>query len=155
MSKLLSVSILFFFLIFTGCSANNGMKGNKPPKTMVQVENQTYDTILGTYCWQSKRQGECVDTAGPVELLKERKPIEVKPGETVKIIMDYYPKPNEIHLSQINNNNEIEIELVKNQFSAPINKGVYYYSYGVYWMDKKEEHLSYGDAFYAFALEVK
>ncbi|WP_176547354.1 hypothetical protein [Bacillus sp. AFS053548] len=155
MTKWLSAAILFFFLIFTGCSANNGMKGNKPPKTMVQVEDQTYDTKLGTYCWQSNGQGECVDTAGPVELLKGKKPIEVKPGENVKVIMNYNPKPSEIHLTQFNNNKESEIVVVKNQFSAPINKGVYYYSYGVYWMDKKDEHLSHGDAFYAFALEVK
>ncbi|MGG0177445.1 hypothetical protein [Gottfriedia acidiceleris] len=155
MSKLLSASILFFFLIFTGCSANYGLKGNKPPKTMVQVENQTYDTKLGSYCWITKGKGECADTAGPVKLLEGKKPIEVKPGETVKIKMNYNPKPNEIHLVQINDNKEIEIEVVKNQFSAPINKGVYYYSYGVWWMDKKDEHLSHGDAFYAFALEVK
>ncbi|KQL32870.1 hypothetical protein AN960_23155 [Bacillus sp. FJAT-25509] len=155
MSKWLSVTVLFFILILTGCSANNGMKGKKPPKTMVQVENQTYDTRLGTYCWQSKGQGECVDTAGPVLLLEGKKPIEVKPGENVKIIMNFNPKPSEIHLTQFNNNKESEIVVVKNQFSAPMNKGVYYYSYAVYWMDKKDKHLSHGDAFYAFALEVK
>ncbi|PGL68903.1 hypothetical protein [Bacillus sp. AFS055030] len=155
MSKWLSVAIIFFFLIFTGCSANNGLKGNKPPKTMVQVENQTYDTKLGSYCWITKGKGECADTAGPVNLLEGKKPIEVKPGETIKINMKYTPKPNEIHLTQINNNKESEILLVKNQFSAPINKGVYYYSYGVWWVDKKDKHLSHGDAFYAFALEIK
>jgi hypothetical protein len=155
MSKWLSVAILFFILILTGCSTINGLKGKKPPKTIVQVENQTYDTKLGTYCWQSKGQGECVDTAGPVELLDGKKPIEVKPGDPVKIKMNYNPKPNEIHLTQINNNKESEILLVKNQFTAPINKGVYYYSYGVWWMDKKDEHTSHGDASYVFALEVK
>ena len=71
------------------------------------------------------------------------------------MIMNYSPKPNEIHLTQINNGKESEIVVVKNQFSAPITKGVYYYSYGVWWMDKKEEHLSNGDASYVFALEVK
>ena len=69
--------------------------------------------------------------------------------------MNYNPKPNEIHLTQVNNGKESEILLVKNQFSAPINKGVYYYSYGVWWIDKKDEHLSHGDASYVFALEVK
>ncbi|MFF2878673.1 hypothetical protein ACFVR2_20370 [Gottfriedia sp. NPDC057991] len=155
MSKWLSVAVLFFFLILAGCSASNGLKGNKPPKTMVQIANQTYDTKLGTYCWQTKGQGECVDTAGPVQLLEGKKPIEVKPGENVKIIINYNPKPNEIHLTQINNSKEAEILLVRNQFSAPINKGVYYYSYGVWWMDKKDKHLSHGDASYVFALEVK
>ncbi|WP_088011658.1 hypothetical protein [Gottfriedia acidiceleris] len=155
MSKWLSASVLLLFLILTGCLAYYGFKGNKPPKTIVQVGNHTYDTKLGTYCWSMKGEGECVDTAGPVELLEGEKPIEVKPGENVRMIMNYSPKPNEIHLTQINNGKESEIVVVKNQFSAPINKGVYYYSYGVWWLNKKDEHLSNGDASYVFALEVK
>ena len=69
--------------------------------------------------------------------------------------MDYTPKPNEIHLSQIKNNEEIEIEIKDQKFTAPDEKGIYYYSYGVWWTDEKEENVSHGDAFYAFVLEVK
>ena len=155
MSKWIAVFLLFFLINLTGCSSNDGMKGDKPPKTMIQIGKQTYETKLGTYCWKTKNKGRCVDTGGPVELLKDKKPIKVRPGEYVTFVMNYNPKPNEIHLTQKNNNKEVEVVVEKNRFTAPTNKGIYYYYYGVWWMDKKKEHVSNGDAFYAFALEVK
>jgi len=111
---------------------------------------------LGSYCWDiSKGKSECVDTAGPVELLKDEKPIQIKAGEQIKLNMDYTPKPNKIHLSQIDNDDEKEIEINDNQFTAPDEKGTYFYSYGVWWMDEEDEDLSNGDAFYAFVIEVQ
>jgi hypothetical protein len=95
------------------------------------------------------------DTAGPVELLANDEPIKIKSGEQITLTMDYTSKPNEIHLSQIKNNEEIEIEIKDQKFTAPDEKGIYYYSHGVWWMDEKEEKVSHGDAFYAFVLEVK
>ncbi|RKJ26985.1 hypothetical protein D7X33_43085, partial [Butyricicoccus sp. 1XD8-22] len=97
----------------------------------------------------------CVDTAEPVELLKNENPIQVKAGEEITFEMDYEPKPNEFHVIQTNENNETEIVMEDNHFTAPMEKGVYYYSYGVWWMDKKEANVSNGDAFYAFVLEVR
>jgi len=52
-------------------------------------------------------------------------------------------------------NDENEVLIEENSYIAPIRKGTYYYSYGVWWMDDKEENVSHGDAFYAFVLEVK
>lgn len=112
--------------------------------------NETYETKLGTYCWTDK----CVDTAEPVELLKGKAPIKVDPGEKLSLFMEYEPKPNEFNLMQVSESNKEEIVIKENSFSAPTRKGIYYYSYGVWWMDDKEENLSHGDAFYAFALEV-
>ena len=51
-------------------------------------------------------------------------------------------------------NKETEVVVKDNQFTAPTQKGINYYSYGAWWMDEKEENLSHGDAFYAFVLEV-
>lgn len=154
MSKYLNYTIVLILIILSGCSSNDGMKGDKPPKTMIEIQEQTYEMKLGTYCWQSNNKGICVDTGGPEELLKGKKPIKVKPGEEITVVMNYNPKPNVINLSQINNKKEIKIEVEKSQFKAPLSKGVYYYSYSVFWLDKKKEHTSKGDAFYAFVLEV-
>lgn len=154
MSKRLAAPVLFILFNLIGCSSN-GMEGEKPPKSIIQIGKQTYETKLGSYCWNSNGQGTCVDTVGPVELLKGKKPIEVRPGEVVIFVMNYRPKPNKFHLTQINNNNEIDIVVEHNHFTAPVNKGIYFYSYGVWWMDEKIEHLSNGSASYAFALEVK
>ncbi len=87
--------------------------------------------------------------------MKEKEPIQVKAGEQITLNMDYTPKPNEIHLSQIENDDEVEIEVNHNQFIAPNEKGTYFYVYSVWWIDEEDENLSHGDAFYAFALEVK
>ncbi|GHH99314.1 hypothetical protein [Neobacillus kokaensis] len=154
MKNYIFVLLYLLIIILSGCS-NNGMSGEKPPKAFLEIGNNKYETTLGTYCWTTGNNGECVDTAGPVELLEGKKPIEVKPGEKIAFVMDYEPKPNEFHVTQINNNEETEVFVRDNRFSVPTQKGIYYYSYGVWWMDEKEEHLSHGDAFYAFVLEVK
>jgi uncharacterized lipoprotein NlpE involved in copper resistance len=149
MNKWLVASLLFILLTLMGCS-NNRMAGEKPPKVLIEIGNETYGTTLGSYCWRNT----CVDTAGPVELLEGKTPMKVKPGEDVTFVMDYEPKPNEFHIVQMIENGETEVVVKDNHFVAPTEKGIYYYSYGVWWMDEKEANLSHGDAFYAFALEV-
>ncbi len=151
--NLLSIIILLGMMIM-GCS-HDGLSGEEPPKATIQIANKSYSTTLGSYCWHSNGKGICADTAGPVELLEGKKPIEVKAGEQITFEMNYEPKPNEIHVSQINNHKETEIHVENNRFSAPMEKGIYYYSYGTGWMDEKQENVSNGDAVYAFVIEVK
>ncbi|WP_341462621.1 hypothetical protein [Heyndrickxia oleronia] len=149
---------LFLILLFSlvGCSSEvSKHKDAQPPSASIHIGEKNYKTKLGTYCWSSNNKGVCVDTAGPVELLKDQKPIHTKPGETIQFVMDYKPQPNQFHVVQINEDEELEIPVKNNQFTAPTQKGIYYYSYGVWWMDKKDKNLSHGDAFYAFAIEVK
>ena len=150
MEKYLFISLALMIFALVGCSKEE-MSGERPPMVNVNISDETYEAKLGTYCWKN----ECVDTAGPVELLEGKEPIKVKPGATITFVMDYKPKPNEFHLLQINEGNENEIVIKDNSFSAPTNKGVYYYSYGVWWMDDQEENVSNGDAFYSFSLEVE
>jgi uncharacterized lipoprotein NlpE involved in copper resistance len=149
MHKRLFLLLLIILLTLMGCSSNR-IVGEKPPKTLIKIGNETYETTLGSYCWK----GRCVDTAGPVELLEGKKPIKVRPGEDVTFVMEYEPKPNKFHIVQLKENRETEVVVEDNRFVAPIEKGTYYYSYGVWWMDENEANLSHGDAFYAFALEV-
>ncbi|AIF42087.1 hypothetical protein [Virgibacillus sp. SK37] len=143
------VAVLLSVFIFSGC--NDALSGSKPPNVSLKTDNKQYDTKLGTYCWN----GECVDTVGPAELLENKEPIQVQAGEQITLNMDYTPKPNEIHLSQIRNGDEVEVEVNHNQFIAPDEKGIYFYAYSVWWVDEEDENLSHGDASYAFALEVK
>jgi hypothetical protein len=152
MNKCLSILVVLFGLTIMGCS-KAGISEETPPDVYLKIGNEEYETKLGTYCWR----GTCADTAGPVDLLKGKEPIDVNPGEKIFFIMDYEPKPNEFHLTQISesNENENEVSVKEDGFSAPTQKGVYHYAYGVWWMDEKEENLSHGDAFYAFVLEVK
>jgi hypothetical protein len=159
MNKWFLPFIVLIGISLAGCSkseiSTNEMTGNKPPIAMIKIGKETYTTKLGSYCWKGRKESTCVDTAGPVELLKNENPIQVKAGEEVTFEMDYEPKPNEFHVLQINRNKETEIVVGDNHFTVPMEKGVYYYSYGVWWMDKKEANVSNGDAFYAFVLEVR
>lgn len=163
MRKFSIVAILFFVFILGGCNGvfikntdgNGNLSGNKPPIVNIEIDGEKHETKLGSYCWESNGKAECVDTAGPVDLLEDDEPIQIESGEQITLAMDYTPKPNEIHLSQIKNNDDMEIEIKNQKFTAPEEKGIYYYSYGVWWIDEKEENVFHGDAFYAFVLEVK
>lgn len=148
--RLLLLAVMLVCIIAAGCS-NGGLSGTKPPKTFVEVGSERYETVLGTYCWTSM----CVDTAGPIELMEGKETIKVQPGATITMGMDYEPQPSEISLYMYQENLETEVDIQDNQFTAPVEKGIYYYSYGVWWMSEEEENVSYGDAFYAFALEVE
>ncbi|MFD1736350.1 hypothetical protein ACFSCX_07210 [Bacillus salitolerans] len=165
MSKYLLYVIVLLALI--GCSNEVLSEGNlpitenkivhkaKPPNVYIETGNSRLETTLGTYCWHVEGKGTCVDTVGPIDLLKGKKPLVVKAGEKIHFVMDYEPKPNKFHLLQIHNNSEEEVEVKNEQFLAPTEKGIYYYSYGVWWLNQNNANVSKGDAFYAFVIEVK
>lgn len=150
MNKYFLLIFVIIGLTLAGCSTEK-LSGANPPKVYIKIGNEKYETKLGTYCWK----GTCIDTFGPVEMLKGKEPISVKPGEMITFIMDYEPKPNEIHVTQTQNEIETIVPINENRVTAPLVEGVYYYSYGVWWMDEEEKNLSHGDAFYAFVIEVK
>ncbi|WP_339264690.1 hypothetical protein NYE54_16845 [Paenibacillus sp. FSL K6-1330] len=130
------------------------LEEEQPPKAEIQIGEQMYETKLGTYCWDSKNQSRCVDTIGPVELLKGENPVTVQPGEVITFVMNYEPQPNKHHVNQIYEDISEEVEVKENSFHAPTQKGTYFYSYGVWWMDEHVENLSHGNAFYYFVLKV-
>jgi len=151
MKKCIFITFTFLLVTLIGCS-NGNLTSSKPPKVFIEIANEKIDIKLGTYCWGNT----CVDTAGPVEMLEGKVPIKVNPGEKIKFLMDYEPLPNSVYFLQINGGKKKLGGLVEDhEFIAPAQKGLYYYSYGVWWMDEKQENVSNGDAFYVFALEVE
>jgi hypothetical protein len=150
--RIVTLSLLAVITLI-GCSSQQ-IVGDKPPTVMISIGNEIYETKLGSYCWQNGNTGACVDTVGPVDLLADAPPIRVKPGELITFVMNYEPQPNEFHVVQMTENKETDIELKENHIIAPEEKGIYYYSYGVWWMDENKKNVSHGDAFYAFVIEV-
>ncbi|WP_050613480.1 hypothetical protein [Bacillus testis] len=151
---------LILAVIFAvGCSKNeeNALPGAKPPDVHITAGTGQLNSKLGSYCWSSPGKGVCVDTAGPKQLLRGERALVVKPNETISILMDYEPKPNEVYLAEVmDESKETEIKIDKNNtFQAPGQKGSYEYAYSVWWMDQNRENTSLGDAYYAFKLEVK
>lgn len=134
----------------TGCSSS-GFLEESPPKAYLEINDHLYETKTGTYCWKNT----CVDKAGPLELLKTEKPIEVKANESLALTIKHKRQPNERLMVQIQNKNEVDVPLKKSKVKAPSERGTYYYSYSVWWMDKNQKNVSTGDALYAFVLEVK
>ncbi|MFD0048086.1 hypothetical protein ACFVHQ_01895 [Actinomycetes bacterium NPDC127524] len=143
-------------LIISGCT-NSHVKESKPPKAEVITDGKHYKTVLGSYCWENGDNGVCVDSvwtkSGKRPLAVP--PLAVQPGADIELKINYDPQPNEVHLTQENGKKEIELPVEKGHFTAPGNPGTYFYIYSVWWMDKKDEHLSNGDASYGFELNVQ
>lgn len=129
------MALMFFALV--GCSKEE-ISGERPPMLNVNIDDETYEDKLGTYCWINL----CVDTAASVELQKGKEPIKVKTGAAITFVIDYKSKLNEFHLLKINEGNENETVIEDDSFSISSNKGVYYCSYGVCWMDDQKENVS-------------
>ncbi|WP_042349320.1 hypothetical protein [Bacillus massiliigorillae] len=153
MNQRVKLLILFVGLLLVGCSSES-LPGKKPPDVFIEWNKEKFETVLGTYCWNSGKNDVCVDTTGPKDLLEGKKRLRVKAGDRLKLVMDYEPKPNEISLTQMSGEQEKKVVMTNQYFTAPTEKGLYYYSYSVWWMDEKEKNVSKGDAHYAFALEV-
>lgn len=166
MNKFMIIVIFLLVFMISACgitfsqntNENNHVSENKPPDTDIEVDHKQYDTILGAYCWDYRtsndnREDECVDVAGPVELLADEEPIAVNPGEHMTLIIDDERKPDDVQLSQMKNDEETDIEIDDNQLTAPEEKGIYYYDYDVSWVADGDQ--SHGDVSYAFVIEVK
>ena len=152
MKKLLLASLYLFGVILSGCSStNNVLDGEKPPEVMVKVGNDTYQTILGTYCWG----GDCVDTAGPEEILKDEEPIRVKPGEKIKLVMEYKPKPTTFQVFTYHESQHSGVDVSDYAITAPNQEGIFYYSCDARWEDKNKKNVIHGDASYNFSIEVE
>ena len=72
MKKCLFILLVLISITITGCSKDE-LSGEKPPEVNINIRNESYETKQGSYCWNDG----CVDTAGPVELLKGKVPIKV------------------------------------------------------------------------------
>jgi hypothetical protein len=140
--------ILIVIVFIAGCS--DTISNEKPPIASLEVNNESYETTLGSYCWGNT----CADAVRTHELLEGKEPVKVKSGEIISLDIGYKTKPNDFNLYQYVEENQTEVQLQDNHFLAPEKPGIYYYAYEVWWLDDKKENVSNGSANYVFALEV-
>ena len=76
-------------------TAGQALPGSEPPAAFIEVNGKRHETVLGTYCWSGEKEGICVDTAGPVQLLEGKEPVEVQPGETIRLMIEGKPQPSD------------------------------------------------------------
>lgn len=164
MKKLTFSAVLLMSLALNGCNGsliNDNIDVSssvvRPPTVTLEVDDNTYETVLGSYCWEgsTEKSGVCVDTVGPKELVKDKTPLQVQASEKIVFQVSDTPKPDNAHLIQITNGEQNKVDLVENVFVAPAQAGTYLYSYQLWWMDPKAKSVSRGDASYAFAIEVQ
>lgn len=156
LNKRLMVSmIIVAILLIYVCYSNISYVTGKPPKLKIIVGDHMYDTKLGTYCWKGLMSHKCVDTAGAVELLDGEKPILVHQNEKIEIRVKSDLKPDEYSLTVFNEGAEKSVKIKKFLFSAPKEKGIYYYAFSAWWMDENRQNIANGDAYYAFVLKVE
>lgn len=142
-------ALMVVVLALAGCQSSFKQL-KSPPKLEVKVDGQTTEATIGTYCWD----GKCVDTAGPVDLLKGVKPIVVAPNTEIKLTQNDKYKPSTVDLTMIHNDKEKDLQFNGKSITAPAEKGVYYYAYFGQWYEKEDQYRS-ADAQYAFAIKVE
>lgn len=117
------------------------------PIVTVVTNEQQIPSIRGSYCWQSKGEGACVDTAAPHEMIEQKNHpyIKVKPNE--KIAFQYSQNPTSITIQQWKQDYDyIEIATTEH-FKAPAEKGKYIIS--------ALTRFSNGDMIDTIAIEVE
>ena len=95
------------------------------PIASVVTQEQQIPSIRGSYCWQSKGEGVCVDTAAPHEMIEQEKHtyIIVKPNETIEF--KYDQTPTNLTLQQWIVDYDYEEISTTARFKAPAEKGKY------------------------------
>lgn len=66
----------------------------------------------------------------------------------------YKPEPNELSIQQFGDDKTIQIPLKNGSFSAPKEKGIYYYGISAFWTTDDGKY-SKGDTSSVFVIEVK
>ncbi|MBQ0138537.1 MAG: hypothetical protein KBT36_04505 [Kurthia sp.] len=147
--------LMGLLLVLVGCSSLTNKLVSEPPNLKLKTATGTYDTVLGTYCWEiSTGKSECVDKVGPVDLVKDEKVIEVEKGETVQFVLDESLRPEVAYLTRIIDAKEKDVFLSEEYtFVTPDTVGEYIYGFTGKW-NLDDKNVSNGDAQYVFKLKV-
>ncbi|GAA4063299.1 hypothetical protein [Amphibacillus indicireducens] len=149
-------SVLLLMCILSGCNKTNEntvLLGDKPPKMTIEVNREEFNSQLGSYCWNlPDSESECLEIMVPLE---NGQRIAASLGEEISLTFKSAPAPDQAYLIQNPGDDLTEVKLNENQFTAPDEKGVYYYVYSVAWLNKDEEKVSNGSVDYGFILDIK
>ena len=164
MKKIAFSAVLLMLLVLNACNDSLIKNSNVvssdadyPPTVFLEISGESYETVLGSYCWEGikNKASLCVDTIGPNDLVKDKKPLQVKASEKVVFKVGGTPKSDSAQLIQISNGEHKEASLIKDYFIAPTQAGNYLYSYQLWWMDPEATDISRGDVSYVFAIDVQ
>ena len=95
------------------------------PTVRVVTNEQVIESEQGSYCWETRGEGVCVDKAAPHELfeIKKSQPVKVAPNETIEF--QYSVEPTEVTIQQWQQDFDYITIGTSARFNAPVEKGTY------------------------------
>ena len=121
--------------------------------------DQTVSGTMDKYCWEVEGKTCALEATPPEELLQGMTPISVDQGEKISFSLPHHIRlnsvtellqPHKIELIQTKKDETSTFEVTNKEFTAPNEKGVYYYS-AILTFDGDIK----GEAIYAFSLSVR
>lgn len=173
MKKITRFILLLFFFLLVGCSENTTEVYDSPDKE-IDIKNVPIDltfygneqgafTLIDAFCWEEdEKKCNLVKPEDPEALLLEHnQPIlKVNAGSTIgynvsingekKFPSDFLKDPDYVDVTQIKSKQETKIEIQNQKFTAPTEKGKYFYIVHAKWEGKYK-----GEAYYVFSLFVR
>lgn len=146
--KRLLASLILLCLIALGIYAFQ--IGTRPPEPTVTVAQENVQTTEGSYCWDGLLKSGCVDKEymSAYHMGNTKKAVVVKPNATIMINFNREPIDGTLEVEKWLNEDEVEgIDLIRETFTAPSEKGLYVYHIMAHWKQ--------GGGSYAFALKVE
>ncbi|MFC7684843.1 hypothetical protein [Ureibacillus sp. GCM10028918] len=156
-----NVVSLCLLLFIAGCSNGEQTEpSNKisshnflPPPVHFQIEDTTYTTEQGSYCWRNVNSAECLSVPSPTEIVESTEPIKVTKKKTISILTLRPPSQQTLTITNADSNQSEEFTINKeNKFKAPDTEGVYIIAYYAIW--EKDDSGTSGDSTFVFKIEV-
>lgn len=152
-----AIVLVAMILLLSACGSKSvkqsGELGSSPPLPIITVDDRTIDVTQSSYCWTSKNKSECVDYAGPEEMLKDKPMEQVYTNARLNYKFDV-KKPSEMSVTLFHDGSFATEELTTDFIEAPSEPGIYYYNVSALWLLDKEKRISEGSSSYVFAIEV-
>lgn len=103
----------------------------KPPLPVITAGAAGIPAVQASYCWDYLG---CADTAIGEQMYNGQTLTVVQPGERIDTVLNHEPQPSSVVVAKVTDGNAYDpVPLTDGVFTAPGEKGVYYYLYTANW----------------------
>lgn len=103
----------------------------KPPLPVISAGAAGIPAVQASYCWDYLG---CADTAIGEQMYDGQTLTVVQPGERIDTVLNYEPQPSSVVVAKVTDGYAYDpVPLTDGVFTAPGEKGVYYYLYTANW----------------------
>ncbi|CAM4233180.1 hypothetical protein [Paenibacillus typhae] len=121
----------------------------KPPLPVITAGAAEIPAVQASYCWDYLG---CADTAIGEMMYDGQTLTVVQPGERIDTVLNYEPQPSSVIVTPVVDEHAYDpVPLTDGGFTAPEEKGVYYFMYFANWTTEDGVHtLNQTSAVFAF-----